>query len=202
VSENLLYSFRRCPYAIRARLAVAVSGQQVELVEVALRDKPESMLKLSPKGTVPVLLLGDGQVIDESIDVMHWALNLADPEGWLGPDDATRLAMKTLIDENDGEFKHHLDRTKYANRYDGVDPQQHRSEALVFLAKLDGMLSSGGGLFGDRRLLADWAILPFVRQFANIDRPLFDREVGPKLCAWLDRGLGSELFVEVMRKRA
>jgi glutathione S-transferase len=110
--------------------------------------------------------------------------------------------MKTLIDENDGEFKHHLDRTKYANRYDGVDPQQHRSEALVFLAKLDGMLSSGGGLFGDRRLLADWAILPFVRQFANIDRPLFDREVGPKLCAWLDRGLGSELFVEVMRKRA
>jgi glutathione S-transferase len=202
VSENLLYSFRRCPYAIRARLAVAVSGQQVELVEVALRDKPESMLKLSPKGTVPVLLLDDGQVIDESIDVMHWALNLADPEGWLGPDDATRLAMKTLIDENDGEFKHHLDRTKYANRYDGVDPQQHRSEALVFLAKLDGMLSSGGGLFGDRRLLADWAILPFVRQFANIDRPLFDREVGPKLCAWLDRGLGSELFVEVMRKRA
>jgi glutathione S-transferase len=202
VSENLLYSFRRCPYAIRARLAVAVSGQQVELVEVALRDKPESMLKLSPKGTVPVLLLGDGQVIDESIDVMHWALNLADPVGWLGPDDATRLAMKTLIDENDGEFKHHLDRTKYANRYDGVDPQQHRSEALVFLAKLDGMLSSGGGLFGDRRLLADWAILPFVRQFANIDRPLFDREVGPKLCAWLDRGLGSELFVEVMRKRA
>ncbi len=202
MSENLLYSFRRCPYAIRARLAVAVSGQQVELVEVALRDKPESMLKLSPKGTVPVLLLGDGQVIDESIDVMHWALNLADPEGWLGPDDATRLAMKTLIDENDGEFKHHLDRTKYANRYDGVDPQQHRSEALVFLAKLDGMLSSGGGLFGDRRLLADWAILPFVRQFANIDRPLFDREVGPKLCAWLDRGLGSELFVEVMRKRA
>jgi glutathione S-transferase len=202
VSENLLYSFRRCPYAIRARLAVAVSGQQVELVEVALRDKPESMLKLSPKGTVPVLLLGDGQVIDESIDVMHWALNLADPEGWLGPDDATRLAMKTLIDENDGEFKHHLDRTKYANRYDGVDPQQHRSEALVFLAKLDGMLSSGGGLFGDRRLLGDWAILPFVRQFANIDRPLFDREVGPKLCAWLDRGLGSELFVEVMRKRA
>jgi glutathione S-transferase len=202
VSENLLYSFRRCPYAIRARLAVAVSGQQVELVEVALRDKPESMLKLSPKGTVPVLLLDDGQVIDESIDVMHWALNLADPEGWLGPDDATRLAMKTLIDENDGEFKHHLDRTKYANRYDGVDPQQHRSEALVFLAKLDGMLSSGGGLFGERRLLADWAILPFVRQFANIDRPLFDREVGPKLCAWLDRGLGSELFVEVMRKRA
>lgn len=202
MSENLLYSFRRCPYAIRARLAVAVSGQQVELVEVALRDKPESMLKLSPKGTVPVLLLDDGQVIDESIDVMHWALNLADPEGWLGPDDATRLAMKTLIDENDGEFKHHLDRTKYANRYDGVDPQQHRSEALVFLAKLDGMLSSGGGLFGDRRLLADWAILPFVRQFANIDRPLFDREVGPKLCAWLDRGLGSELFVEVMRKRA
>ena len=202
MSENLLYSFRRCPYAIRARLAVAVSGQPVKLVEVALRDKPESMLKLSPKGTVPVLLLGDGQVIDESMDVMHWALNLADPEGWLGPDDATRVAMKTLIDENDGGFKHHLDRTKYANRYDGVDPQQHRAEAMVFLAKLDGMLSSGGGLIGERRLLADWAILPFVRQFANIDRPLFDREAGSKLCAWLDRGLGSELFVDVMRKRA
>ena len=201
MSENVLYSFRRCPYAIRARLAVAVSGQQVELIEVALRNKPESMLKLSPKGTVPVLLLGDGQVLDESMDVMHWALNLADPEGWLGPDDATRPAMKALIDENDGEFKHHLDRTKYANRYDGVDPTQHRSKALIFLAKLDGMLSSSGGLFGDRMLLADWAILPFVRQFANIDRPLFDREVGSNLCAWLDRGLGTERFVDVMKKR-
>ena len=202
MSGPVLYTFRRCPYAIRARLAVAVSGQRVDLIEVALREKPEPMLRLSPKGTVPVLHLGDGQVIDESMDVMHWALNLADPEGWLGPNDATRAAMKALIDENDGEFKHHLDRTKYANRYDGVDPEYHRSKALVFLAKLDGMLATTGALFGEQPLLADWAILPFVRQFANIDRPRFDREVGTALCAWLDRGLGTELFVDVMKKRS
>jgi glutathione S-transferase len=181
---------------------VAVSGRRVDLVEVALGEKPESMLRLSPKGTVPVLHLDDGQVIDESMDVMHWALNLADPGGWLGPDDAVRAAMKALIDENDGEFKHHLDRTKYANRYDGVDPEYHRSKALVFLAKLDGMLATTGALFGGKPLLADWAILPFVRQFANIDRPRFDRELGTELCAWLDRGLGTELFVDVMKKRS
>jgi len=174
----------------------------VDLIEVALRNKPEAMLKLSPKGTVPVLHLGDGTVIDESMDVMHWALNLADPEGWLGPDEATSAAMGALIEENDGDFKHHLDRTKYANRYEGADPMHHRPQALVFLAKLDEMLSASGGLFGERMLLADWAILPFVRQFANIDRPLFDQEVGPNLRAWLDRGLASELFVEVMKKRA
>ena len=195
-----LFSFRRCPYAIRARLALAVSGTELDLVEVSLRAKPERMLKLSPKGTVPVVELDDGTVIDESLDVMVWTLSQNDPEEWLGPDEDTRQAMLALIEANDGDFKHHLDRTKYAVRYDDVDPEEHRAAAGVFLAKLEKRLAGSDYLFGEKPLLADWAILPFIRQFANIDRSRFDQERSGALRAWLDRGLESELFTTVMQK--
>jgi glutathione S-transferase len=195
-----LYSFRRCPYAIRARLALASADCRMDLVEVDLKAKPAKMLELSPKGTVPVVELDDGTVLEESLDVMRWALNVSDPNGWLG-DSADELAsMVALIADNDGPFKHHLDRTKYAVRYEGADAEEHRRLAHNFLSGLSDRLKRSAWLYGDRPKLADWAILPFVRQFANIDRARFDGDVDPKLSAWLDWGLGTDLFADVMRK--
>ncbi len=195
-----LYSFRRCPYAIRARLALAVGGRSLNLVEVDLKAKPATMLQLSPKGTVPVVELDDGTVLEESLDVMRWTLSERDPEGWLGDSPGELGAMLELIEENDGDFKHHLDRTKYAVRYEVADAEVHRTLARVFLDKLGDRLSESPYLFGSRPKLADWAVLPFDRQFANIDRGRFDAESKPVLSDWLDRGLASPLFALVMQK--
>ena len=113
----ILYSFRRCPYAMRARLAIAVSGQTCALREVVLRNKPPEMIQASPKGTVPVMLLPNGHVLEESLEIMHWALNKSDPEGWLAPLNEASDHINTLISENDGSFKENLDRYKYPTRY-------------------------------------------------------------------------------------
>lgn len=195
-----LFSFRRCPYAIRARLALSVTDRVLELVEVDLKNKPERMLELSPKGTVPVLELDDGTVIDESLDIMLWTLTANDPEGWLGASDAEQSRMLAWVTENDGPFKHHLDRTKYAVRYPGADAAEHRVQAMAFIERIDAALAEQTFLFGDRPRLADWALTPFVRQFANIDRARFDREAGPRVTAWLDHGLAHPLFAGVMKK--
>lgn len=187
----ILYSFRRCPYAMRARMALIVSGQQVELREVLLRDKPASMLALSPKGTVPVLALPCGEVIDESLDIMRWALSLHDPERWLEGDDAA------LIAANDGPFKQHLDRYKYADRH-GSDPLEHRAAGLAWLGELETRLANSAFLSGARRSLTDIAAFPFVRQFAATDREWFDAQPLPRVQAWLYRLIGSELFCRAM----
>jgi glutathione S-transferase len=186
-----LYSFRRCPYAIRARLALDIAGTEVHLIEVDLKDKPPAMLALSPKGTVPVLQLADGTVLDESLDIMLWALEL---------DPGALPEQVALIAESDGDFKHHLDRTKYADHHPGADPEQHRSACMDFLATLEARLANHSHLFGDAPGLADWALLPFVRQFSFIDRPRFDAEAPPHLLAWLNEGLASPRFVRVMAK--
>ncbi|MEL7488237.1 MAG: glutathione S-transferase [Pseudomonadota bacterium] len=193
----ILYSFRRCPYAMRARMAIAVSGVAVLVREIILRDKPQEMLAASSKGTVPVLVSPDGSVIDESLDVMRWALAQSDPEGWLGTggDDAA-----SLIAENDGSFKHHLDRYKYSTRYEGADRDQHRAAGAAFLRQLNDRLSSSLFLFGDARAFADIAIVPFVRQFRIADPDWFDAEDWPALKAWLEALMESDLFVSVMRK--
>lgn len=192
----ILYSFRRCPYAMRARLALLVGGHAVELREVVLRAKPDALLAVSPKGTVPVLLLPDGQVIDQSRDVMAWALARADPEGWLMRDDAALIAV------NDGPFKYHLDRTKYPGRYaedpDSNDPAYHRAAALTLLQPLDARLAASQHLSGDRRGLTDMAIFPFIRQFAAIDPRWFAAQPLPRLRAWLDEHLASPLFAAAM----
>lgn len=193
-TEPILYSFRRCPYAIRARMALAVSETACEIREVRLRDKPAGMLAASPKGTVPVLLLPHGQVIDESLDIMRWALSRHDPEGWLEGDDAA------LIAANDGAFKHHLDRYKYPDRH-ASDPLAHRASGLVWLAELDARLGRHAYLCGDARTLADAAILPFVRQFAAVDRGWFDARPLPALQRWLATGLASPLFEAIMAPR-
>lgn len=192
-----LYSFRRCPYAMRARLALAASGQSVSLREVVLRDKPPQMIEVSPKATVPVLVLGDGTVLEESLDVMNWALSEADPEGWL---DADRALMDNLVAQNDGPFKHHLDRYKYANRYDDAVAEDHRAEASKILSDLDTRLAENDWLCGPRASFADYAILPFVRQFANTDRDWFDEQDWPHLRGWLERFLASDRFKAVMKK--
>lgn len=192
--ERILYSFRRCPYAMRARLALAVSGTACELREVKLSDKPQAMLDASPKGTVPVLVLEDGTVVDESIEVMRWALHRNDPEGWLERDDLD------LIAANDGRFKHALDRYKYPNRYDDCDTLPHREEGLEFLRELDERLGQRGQLCGAQRGMADAAIFPFVRQFANHDREWFDALDLPHVQEWLAGHLESDLFKTIMQR--
>ena len=196
MSENsrILYSFRRCPYAMRARLALTISGTQCELREVKLSDKPQAMLDASPKGTVPVLVLADYTVIEESLAVMRWALGRNDPEGWLARDDAD------LIAQNDGPFKHALDHYKYPNRYDDCDPLPHREAGLVFLRQLDGRIGEQGQLCGGRRGIADMAIFPFIRQFANHDREWFDAQDLPHLHPWLAGHLQSALFQTIMQR--
>lgn len=196
----ILYSFRRCPYAMRARLALMGTGQQVRLREVVLRDKPAEMLEASPKGTVPVLVLEDGTVIDESIDVMKWALGRADPLGWKEADVET---SKRLIEHNDGPFKKALDRYKYPNRYEdeGVDKTQQRAIGAETLADLDKRIGENGGqLLGPKPSFADYAIFPFIRQFANTDRDWFDSQPLPHLQRWLAGHLESELFASIMKK--
>ena len=196
----ILYSFRRCPYAIRARLALQASGQVCELREVVLRDKPPSMLEYSPKGTVPVLVLPGGQVIDESLDVMNWALQQSDPEGWLAPSQTDADEVDALIAWNDGDFKHHLDRYKYSTRYEGADASEHRDEAERFLDALNARLSGQAYLFGANISLADAALLPFIRQFANADRKWFDALGYPDLQRWLGDFLDSQAFLDAMQK--
>ncbi|MEG3165442.1 glutathione S-transferase [Sphingomonas sp. PB2P19] len=191
--RTLLYSFRRCPYAIRARLAIAVSGVKVDTVEVALRDKPAALRTASPKATVPVLVIDDGQVIEQSLDIMRWALTQADPEAWLDGDDAA------LIATNDGAFKHHLDRYKYAAP---ADRDGHRDAAAALLAPLETRLSCHANLAGDRRTLVDMALLPFVRQFAQVDSAAFAALPLPGLHRWLARHLASPLFEQVMARPA
>lgn len=196
----ILYSFRRCPFAMRARLAIAASGQGCELREVVLRDKPAELLAVSPKGTVPVLVETGGRVIEESLDIMRWTLARSDPQQWLSPPAGTLEDMLALIERCDGEFKHHLDRYKYANRYEGANAAEHREQAAAFLRELEARLETSAWLFGDRPALADIAIAPFVRQFAIADPAWFNQQPWPRLRAWLDGLLHSKAFEHVMRK--
>ncbi len=187
----ILYSFRRCPYAMRARLALIISDTICELREVKLSAKPDELIAASPKATVPVLVLPDGTVVEESLDIMHWALARNDPESWLERADAE------LIAANDGPFKHDLDRYKYSDRH-GSDPIAHRTSGCAFLQALEDRLAGNGQLCGAGRGLADMAIMPFVRQFAATDRAWFDAQPLPHLQRWLEGHLTSALFSSIM----
>ncbi len=191
----ILYSFRRCPYAMRARLAIAVSGTTVELREILLRDKASEFLATSPSGTVPCLKT-DTTVLDESLDIMIWALSQSDPMGWLDMPDAGH----NLIATADGPFKRALDRTKYATRYPDADAEEERAKAHAFLHDLNLQLAQNTYLYKGTPSLADMAILPFVRQFAFIDKARFDAENWPHLTRWLDAFLKSDLFQSIMPK--
>ncbi|MCF6292733.1 MAG: glutathione S-transferase [Robiginitomaculum sp.] len=196
----VLYSFRRCPYAMRARLAVQACGRQVQLREVVLRNKPQQMLDISVKATVPVLQLTDGAVIEESLQIMLWALQNNDPQQLLSPDKNKHEQMLVLIADNDGSFKHNLDRYKYGNRYENADPLQHRAAGLQFLQVLDGLLRQSAYLFGEQPSLADIAVFPFIRQFAGVDRKWFEQSVPKAVQSWLSKWLSSAEFGAVMTK--
>ncbi len=192
----ILYSFRRCPYAMRARLAIACAGIAVEIREVELRNKPQTMLKASPKGTVPVLVLENGKVIDESLDIMYWALKLNDPLSWLN----TQSDSEALIARNDGEFKYYLDRYKYADRYPEHSASHYRTQGECFLTELEQNLQRAEFLSGMQFGIADAAIAPFIRQFAAVDRPWFERSPYPALRHWLQNFMDSPLFGCIMRQ--
>jgi glutathione S-transferase len=192
-----LYTFRRCPYAIRARLAIAVSGVRVNHHEVDLRNKPAEMLAISPKGTVPVLQLVDGTVIDESLDIMRWALRQNDPENWLSNQ---QTDVNTLIAQNDSFFKRDLDHYKYPNRFPETSMENYRAACEKFVQILDDRLASSAFLTGDKFAFADAAIVPFIRQFAHVDKDWFYQSRHYHVIKWLDQILASAIFAEVMRK--
>ncbi len=189
--KPILFSFRRCPYAMRARLALLASGTTCEIREVKLSAKPAQMLEASPKGTVPVLVLPNGQVIDESLDIMRWALGQKDPLDWLQSDDPS------LIAANDGEFKYHLDRHKYPERHQTA-PDEHFKAASAHLEALEARLTSTKNLCGEKPGLTDMALFPFIRQFAETDRERFDHQPWPHLQNWLANHLASPLFDSAM----
>ncbi len=197
----VLYSFRRCPYAMRARLAIAYSQISVELREVVLKDKPASLIALSPKATVPVLLTTEQTVIEESIEVMEWALQQNDPDNWFTDlSDQQKQLGDVLIKENDGEFKHYLDRYKYADRFPEQTELFYRKQGELFLQKLETLLERQPYLLAGHLTWADMAIAPFIRQFASVDRTWFDSANYPKLQQWLQQFLDSSLFKAIMPK--
>ena len=196
----ILYSFRRCPYAMRARMALAVSGQVIELREVELKSRPDELYAASAKGTVPVLVLPNGRVLDESLEIMQWALAKNDPMAWLPATEALKIACEALVARNDGAFKHHLDRYKYATRYEGADAVEHREMGVKILRDLDARLRRCAYLLGDAFTLADAAIAPFVRQYALADRAWFDGQEWGALRAWLDQFTASTRFLAIMQK--
>ena len=199
----VLYSFRRCPYAMRARLALAASGEHCELREVVLKNKPPDMLAASAKGTVPVLVLPDATVLEQSLDIMLWALRRNDPLRWLAPGAGTLDDMLGLVAACDNHFKPQLDRYKYPGRYADASTGA-RELGAQFLLELEARLASGSGqqLFGARAALADAAVMPFVRQFAMVDSAWFERQPWPLLRAWLAGWTASPLFERAMRKYA
>ena len=193
----LLYSFRRCPYAMRARLALAYCKVEVELREVVLRNKPAELINASAKATVPVLVLNDGKVIDESFDIMMWAISTSTNYELLSLDNE---AQQRLITSFDREFKPLLDRYKYFQRYPEYDQSAHRHHAVMWLQQLEQGLCDQTYLMGDKLSLVDLACFPFVRQFAHVDKPWFFNSDFIELKRWLLLCIESELFLSIMKK--
>lgn len=198
-TKPILYSFRRCPYAIRARLAIKVSGTAVVLREVVLRDKPAALIAASRKATVPVLQLPDGTVLEESLDIMRWALNIHDPQGWLRVEEADEV--QAWVKLNDGPFKALLDGYKYASRHAGRSAHDYRNEAMALMLKpMNTRLAERRFLLRDSSSLADIALLPFVRQFAACDKAWFESARLTRVQGWLTQLTTTPLFESVMSK--
>ena len=194
--NNHLYSFRRCPYAMRARMALVYAHIKVKIQDIDLKNKPTEMLEQSPKGSVPVLILKNGTVIDESLDIMIWALRQHDPENWL----SNLSENREIIYQNDYYFKHALDRYKYPNRYPDEDCSYTRSDACKILIQLNERLETQPFLSNNHITLADIAVFPFIRQFAHVDREWFYNQSWKPLISWLDNHLSSQLFEKIMDK--
>lgn len=196
----ILYSFRRCPWAMRARLALRYADCAVQVVEVQMKQKPAELLALSPKGTVPVLDTGDG-VLEESLDIMRWALARHDPQDWrLLADPPAAERAEALIAHNDSTFKAQVNLYKYAERYPEHSRKYYRSQAETWLAQLEGLLEGRRYLLADHPSLADAALLPLMRQFAGVEPQWFAEAAYPRLRSWLEGWLESALFKAVMAK--
>lgn len=196
----VLYSFRRCPYAMRARLAIKYSDIEVELREVKLKEMPASLTRLSTDKTVPLLLLPDGSVIEESWDIMKWAINNNDPDNYLGSENSNLQDAEMLVETNDYSFKDDLDHYKYADRHPDHTMEHYRSAGEEFLLELEKRLTATNYLSSDSVSISDIAIFPFIRQFAHVDKNWFSDAPYPRLQAWLNGLLDSDLFISVMSK--
>jgi len=192
-----LYTYRRCPYAIRSRLALNQAKIDYESIEISLKDKPIDFLALSPKGTVPVLVDNNGKVIEESLEIMIWALNKSDPDNWIINDN--NLSQE-LINENDFSFKKNLDRYKYADRFPEYSKEYYRSQCELFINVLNEKLKSKNYLMTEKISLADIAIFPFIRQFSLVDEDWFLNSKYRALKKWLQSFIESQMFKDVMKK--
>lgn len=198
----ILYSFRRCPYAMRARMAICVASINVEHIEVSLKNKPQSLLDYSPKGTVPVVVTASGDVIEQSRDIMLWALQQADPDNWLLVNEQVKQQeMMHLVDTCDTEFKPLLDRYKYFDRHPEFSQTEYRQQAEFFLQILDTKLSKSAFLMKEQMCFADVAIFPFIRQFANTDTIWFAESPYKNVQRWLDDCISTKLFAAIMENK-
>lgn len=200
MSTAVLYSFRRCPYCMRAHMALKVSGLSVELREVLLKDLPVELLSLSEKATVPVLLLPDDTIIDESWDILKWALQQNDPENWLGDNNQYLPDAEMLLEINDFSFKDDLDHYKYADRFPENSAEHYRNACEEFIEELEEMLDENSYLLSDQLTLADIAVFPFVRQFSLVDKDWFDNSDYQNVQRWLEKLITTELFHDVFQK--
>ena len=196
----ILYTFRRCPYAMRARFAIRSSKIIVEIREIKLQEKPSEFLKLSPKGTVPVLITSSGVVLEESLDIIYWALNKNDPHKWLAKGKLENQDIRKLLDDLENKFKPNLDKYKYPSRFSGVDQYLHRDKNLCFLKKLNYYIKNNKSLNCEHLSLLDYAIFPFVRQFRNVDQDWFDKLNFIFLNKWINQIIDSKDFSSIMKK--
>ncbi len=196
----VLYTFRRCPYAMRARFAIRSSQIIVEVREIKLQEKPSEFLKLSPKGTVPVLITNSGEVLEESMDIIYWALNKNDPHKWLARGKLENQDVRKLLDDFDNKFKPNLDKYKYPSRISGVDQYLHRDKNLYFLKKLNSYIENNKSVNCEHLSILDYAIFPFVRQFRNVDQEWFDKLNFIFLHKWINQIIDSKDFSSIMKK--
>ena len=196
----ILYTFRRCPYAMRARFAIRSSKIIVEVREIKLQEKPSEFLKSSPKGTVPVLITNSGEVLEESLDIIYWALNKNDPHKWLAKGKLENQEIKKILDDLENKFKPNLDKYKYPSRFPDIDQYLYRDKNLYFLEKLNSYLENNNSLNCEYLTLLDYAIFPFIRQFRNVDQEWFDKLNFSLLNNWLNQIIDSEDFSSIMKK--
>lgn len=197
----VLYSFRRCPYCIRAHMALKNTGLKIELREVKLGDFPEQALKVSPKATVPILVLPDNTIIDESWDIVKWALIQNDPDNWLGENSRFLPGAEMLVETNDFSFKNDLDHYKYSDRYPEHSQLYYRQSCEIFIEELEGMLRVNNFLLDEQLSLADISVFPFIRQFSLVDKNWFDKSHYEKVKKWLDDLVGSDIFQSAFQKQ-
>lgn len=197
----ILFSFRRCPYAMRARIAIKLCSLECEIREINLKLKNKEFLELSPKGTVPVLVLPDNKIIEESMDIIHWAISNNDPYNLKLKNLEIYNKDMDLISIFDNEFKYHLDRYKYNSRYKGINKEEHKYKARDLLVNLNNSLKEKQWLNGENISISDISILPFIRQYRIADIKWFDEKLElPNINRWLDKFLNSKIFNNVMKK--